>query len=961
MSQLKAQMLLTLRDRLSGKLSRVRRQMKDIGRDQRGIRREFSETAKQSARMGLETANAARTAARGQSQLLREFRNLKQQSVATRQKLAGVQSRMKDLARTGKTTGSEFRRLRSEASRLKQSLKGNETGLEQLRRKLRSAGTSTRDLARASRDSASALRSSTNAVNTHEKALAGMERRQQALLRLTNRLRDRRNNRMALGAGMGAAGVAGLYAGRQGMRPVQSTVTEFATFEEQMDSVAAVARIDQMSEAYEELASKARLLGATTSFSAQEVAAAMQFQAMAGFDGAAIMASIADVLDLAKATKTGLAETSDISSNILSAFGLDPSEMKRIADVLTATTTRANVDLIMLGESMKYVAPEAKALGVSLEETAAMAGLLGNVGIQGSQAGTSLRAIYQRLAAPTSKGAAALKQLGITAKTANGDLRPVPELLAEIGKATEAMGSADRKEIFKELIGVEAGSAFSALIDAKGFSVFQNLLGALRDADGEASRVATAMGDNLAGDVKGLLSAFSELKMVIGEELNPAMRATVKWLTDATRQTSAWLKENPALARGIGFAAIAIAGLLLVGGGLLAFLGSATIMLAGLRFGLHMLGLRALTSAGKVGLLARMFSGLSLLNPIRWALLIPKLAWRAIVPALSWAGLIGKISWASVAGKLSWRLLIMPLKWGARLIPGIGWALLAGELLWHLLIKPLGWDKYIPDFTWDNVLVALDWLSWVAPIRWLDFIPGFSWKEALGNVDKLDWTFLLSLTTLRGQIEAMRKLFDIDLFEVGKKIINSLLNGMKAVFAQMMAWVDLKIAALKKAFTFNISMPSLFGGGAPAPANDNAASQVTGDQFASGGTVRKSGLQLVGERGAELRYARKGDFIAHHGQLKEMAQLSRRVEAAGSAGGPVSYASADPIVPRLAAASGRAEAAASGKGGQRAPSGRGGNQTTNHNTFHIHGSDPEAIAKEISAIMERQSRRRMSD
>nr|WP_281393006.1 phage tail tape measure protein [Roseibium litorale] len=977
---------------------------------------------------------------------------------------------------------------------------------------------------------------------------------------------------MALGAGFGIAGAGGLYAGRQAVRPVQSTVTEFASFEEQMDAVAAVARVTKGSAAYEALAEKARELGASTSFSAQEVAEAMQFQAMAGFDGNAILASIADNLDLAKATKTGLGETSDISSNILSAFGLDPKEMKRVGDVLTATTTRANVDLIMLGESMKYVAPEAKALGVSLEETAAMAGLLGNVGIQGSQAGTSLRAIYQRLAAPTSKGAAALKELGIRAKTAHGDLRPVPELLAEIGKATEAMGSADRKEIFKELIGVEAGSSFSALIDEKGFAVFQDLLIALKDANGEASRVSKAMGDNLSGDTKGLLSALSELKMVIGEELNPAMREATQWLTAATRGIASWLKENPRLTRAIGFAAIALAGFLIVGGGLLTFLGSITIMLAGMRFGMQMLGLRAMASAGRVGLLGRALNGL---RPVQLAIRLSGLLRLASLSGL-FAGLqAAGVAALSAIAAIGWPVtaLIAAIAAGAfavwkywdRISSVVSGFLggLVGAFTPELDALKNAWASGIDAIAGtigeaasaigldggkihQALASAFDMSGMLAGLASIkdavaSFFSGLFSQETLGADQKERFANLgreaaaafgeaikssfkalagassFALAAVTGDFRKLQQLFDIDLTEAGRKIITSLLEGMKSVFVQLMAWVDQKIAALKDAFSFNISMPSIFGGGtpaaapAPALANDNApvgkyasggivrksGIQLVGERgpelryaskgefiahhgqlrdmaqlsrhiqeggqtggtatptgrarsfvfsvpdlsalralvpandsipagknagvstapdglpretarvsrhittgrplgapvsyarggsfrlsmpdlsgvstpipandftpvgkYASGGIVRKSGIQLVGERGPELRYASKGDFIAHHGQLREMTQLSRRAEESRQAGGLVSYATAEPIMPRLAAATGRAEGQSPADGGQGTGSDRAVSQQTNYNTFHLYGSDPQALAREVSDILERQSRRRMSD
>ena len=142
--------------------------------------------------------------------------------------------------------------------------------------------------------------------------------------------------------------------------------------------------------------------------------------------------------------------------------------MGRVGDVLTATFTRSNVDLSMLGETMKYVAPIAKEFGTSIEDASAMAGLLGNVGIQGEQAGTTLRSLHNRLAAPPKMARKALDDLGISVADAQGNMRPMVDILAEIAKKTEGLGSADRLGAFKAIAGAEAGAGMAALVEQGG-------------------------------------------------------------------------------------------------------------------------------------------------------------------------------------------------------------------------------------------------------------------------------------------------------------------------------------------------------------------------------------------------------------------------------------------------------------------------------------------------------------
>nr|WP_301272750.1 phage tail tape measure protein [Halomonas sp. R1t4] len=411
---------------------------------------------------------------------------------------------------------------------------------------------------------------------------------------------------------MVASGGAALYAGARLLAPG-------IEYGESMSRVQALTRLEGDDERLAALRQQARELGATTAFSAGQSADAQGYLAMAGFDPAAIQAAMPDMLNLALANQTDLARTADISSNILSGFGLDPAEMGRVGDVLTATTTRANVDLEMLGESMKYVAPQARAMNMSLEQSAAMAGLLGNVGIQGSQAGTTLRAMVTRLAAPTGAAAGALADLGVNAKDAEGNLRDIPRILTDVARATEAMGNADRAAYLKDIFGEEPGAGMAELIAQQGSEGIEAFVEILANAAGENARVAKTMADNIGGDLKSLKSAWDEVGISITETNNGALRSLIQNVTAITRGLGRWINENPKLAGTLAKAAALVAVLVTAGGALTLMLASILGPFAMVRFGMAMLGPQALM-VGKaltwLGGVIRAVGMLAVANPI---------------------------------------------------------------------------------------------------------------------------------------------------------------------------------------------------------------------------------------------------------------------------------------------------------------------------------------------------------
>ncbi|CAA0111853.1 Uncharacterised protein [BD1-7 clade bacterium] len=293
-----------------------------------------------------------------------------------------------------------------------------------------------------------------------------------------------------------------------------------ASFEQAMDKVGAVSRASESDMA--QLTQTARQLGATTEWSASQAASGMQFLAMAGFSTQEMITAMPGVLNLASAGAIELSSASDIASNVLSGFVLQADQMGRVGDVLTNAFTSSNTSLQGLGETMKYVAPVAAKNHIALELAAAMAGKLGDAGIQGSEAGTALRAIVSRLAAPTREAAQALEDLSLETRTANGDLRALPDVFADMQNAMEGMGSAAQTELISTVFGLEATSAAAILLGKASSGELQTYAASLTEV-GSASRVAARQNDNAMGAMKRLGSAVESIAISVGSVLLPPL------------------------------------------------------------------------------------------------------------------------------------------------------------------------------------------------------------------------------------------------------------------------------------------------------------------------------------------------------------------------------------------------------------------------------------------------------
>lgn len=281
---------------------------------------------------------------------------------------------------------------------------------------------------------------------------------------------------------------------------------------------------------FDALRDKAIEMGAKTKFSASDSADAFKYMAMAGWDASAMMDGIAGVMDLAAASGEDLATTSDIVTDALTAFGLQASDSAHFADVLAQASSKSNTNVGLMGETFKYVAPVAGALGYSIEDTAVAIGLMANSGIKGSQAGTALRSTITRLAKPVGEAKDAVEELGISITNADGTMKPLSQTMVELREKFAGLTEEQKAQHAAMLAGQEGMSGLLAIVNASDED-FQKLTDEINNANGAAEDMASVMMDNTAGAVEQLKGALESAGILIGEKLTPYIRKLAEWIT----------------------------------------------------------------------------------------------------------------------------------------------------------------------------------------------------------------------------------------------------------------------------------------------------------------------------------------------------------------------------------------------------------------------------------------------
>lgn len=331
----------------------------------------------------------------------------------------------------------------------------------------------------------------------------------------------------ATATGAVAAGTAAINAGR--------------SFEAGMSEVKAISGASRKD--LEALTNKAKEMGATTKFSATQASEGLKYMAMAGWNSQQMIAGLPGVMNLAAASGENLGTVSDIVTDALTAMGLKASDSAHFADVLATAASSSNTNVAMMGETFKYAAPVAGALGYNIEDLAQAIGLMGNAGIKSSQTGTSLRSILTRLAKPPKDCANAMEDYGISIKNSDGSMKSLMEVMENMRDSLQGLPKDEQSAAAAALGGQEAMSGLLAIVNASE-SDFNKLSKAIDNASGAAQDQADIMNDNLQGALYELGSAAESAGIELYDNIkNPAKKA-VRAAATEIRSLSTTIKDN---------------------------------------------------------------------------------------------------------------------------------------------------------------------------------------------------------------------------------------------------------------------------------------------------------------------------------------------------------------------------------------------------------------------------------
>lgn len=332
----------------------------------------------------------------------------------------------------------------------------------------------------------------------------------------------------AFGIGVRGGIAAGL--GLIGLKAVQTG----AQFERSMNMVQAVS--NATTEQFKQLEKQAERLGATTQFTASQVAQGQKFLAMAGKSVNEILKATPAALNLAAATQTDFGTAADIVTNIMSAYTMKASKLNRANDVIVATTTNANVNMQELAQSIKLVGPLAKGAGIDFVQLNAILGVLSQSGIKDTRAATSLKNAIKNMLSPTKKMREVMKQGNITFKDSHGKLKSMDKIVKELRKS--GINMAGMFQIF----GLRGALAMKALKDS-GSEAITKLQKKINELGGVTQRISKVQTKGLTGAWLKLKSAAQGVGITISKLLEPALLNTADSITKALLKTNKLLES----------------------------------------------------------------------------------------------------------------------------------------------------------------------------------------------------------------------------------------------------------------------------------------------------------------------------------------------------------------------------------------------------------------------------------
>ena len=334
--------------------------------------------------------------------------------------------------------------------------------------------------------------------------------------------------------------IAGAFAVGKVIDFGKTVINSTAEFSDSMKKVQALS--GATGKDLEDLTELAKEMGRTTAFTAKDSADAMGYMALANWDAIQITKGLPAVLSLASAGQLDLAEASDIVTDTMSMFSMEAEESARASDVFAVAQAKSNTSVQQLGEAMKYAGATASAFGLDIEQTSAMLGIMANNGIKGSMAGTSLKSVLSRLAAPTKEVYNGFEELGISAEEVALGCQDLGSFLPIIKDRMSELSEAQQVQVAKQIAGAEAMSGFLAIVNGASDSL-PELTGRLYDAGGKAKEMADTMESGLGGAIRGLQSAWEGFILDLGAEIEAPAVELIHKMTDALNEVIPKFKE----------------------------------------------------------------------------------------------------------------------------------------------------------------------------------------------------------------------------------------------------------------------------------------------------------------------------------------------------------------------------------------------------------------------------------
>ncbi|APU01175.1 tail length tape-measure protein [Aeromonas phage 32] len=528
------QFIMDMVDKVSAPAQKVTRSLQGMGKD-------VTETQKKLAGLHKQAGDISKLAAmRGE---------LERNTKTSKDMADKVQKLKMQMLMTEKPTKAMKDAFRAATKEQKDHLKASDKqkeALAKLTQSLARTGVDVNRLGESERRARMQMAQTNTTLRQQQQALDQTTRRQEQLTKAKEA-----HTKAEAAAGKMASGGAKLAGGGAALMAANYAAgSPYRGFDAQMSAVQATGA---MSDADKERLSKlARAEAKISSFGATEVASSQEYLAMAGYSVSDIEAAQRAVLNLAAATSTSLASTADIATNIQGGFGMGADEIQRIGDILTKVTNTSNTNLTELGGAMKYVAPVAKSAGYEIESVAAAAGMLANVGIKDSQAGTALRAAITRMATLPKAAKKAFDELNVATTDAAGNMRPLEEVLVDVAKATDGMGTGNKTALIAKMFGVEASAGLGELLAKSTGAELEAYIDKIRNAGGSTDKAAATRLKNMDGDIKVMLSGVEELQLKWGESFDLMYRGVIRFATKVIATIDSWMERNPRLVKALG-------------------------------------------------------------------------------------------------------------------------------------------------------------------------------------------------------------------------------------------------------------------------------------------------------------------------------------------------------------------------------------------------------------------------